>query len=65
LKIAKALEGASHEIITGTVAMREDNHQLLQLYVSTFRKMGTAGVKYDAALDCGGYVPGGEAVRGQ
>ncbi len=48
LKIAKALEGASYEGITGTVTMREDNHQLLQpLYVSTFGKMGAAGVKYD------------------
>ncbi len=48
LKIAKSLEGASYEGITGTVTMRQDNHQLLQpLYVSTIRKTGTAGVKYD------------------
>ncbi|HEV8647556.1 MAG TPA: hypothetical protein VGR01_18515 [Burkholderiales bacterium] len=28
--------------------MRDDNHQLLRpLYVSAFRKVGSAGVKYD------------------
>ncbi len=33
---------------TGEVSMRADNHQLLQpMYVSTFAKAGTSGVKWD------------------
>jgi branched-chain amino acid transport system substrate-binding protein len=48
LKIARALEGARYKGITGEVWVREDNHQLVQpLYVSTLRKQGEEGVKYD------------------
>ncbi|HUU71091.1 MAG TPA: branched-chain amino acid ABC transporter substrate-binding protein [Burkholderiales bacterium] len=48
LAIAKAMEGARYEGITGEVWVREDNHQLMQpLYVSTLRKLGEEGVKYD------------------
>lgn len=48
LKIARALEGAKYEGLTGEVWIREDNHQLLQpLLVSTLRKQGEDGVKYD------------------
>ncbi len=48
LTIARALEGARREGITGEVWIREDNHQLMQpLYVSTLKKMGDDGVKYD------------------
>ncbi len=48
LAIARAMEGARYEGITGEVSIREDNHQLLQpLYVSTLKRMGDAGVKYD------------------
>lgn len=48
LKVARALEGAKYEGLTGEVWLREDNHQLLQpLFVSTLRKQGEEGVKYD------------------
>jgi branched-chain amino acid transport system substrate-binding protein len=48
LKIARALEGAKYEGLTGEVWIREDNHQLLQpLFVSTLRRQGEDGVKYD------------------
>ena len=48
LTIARALEGARREGVTGEVWIREDNHQLMQpLYVSTLKKMGDDGVKYD------------------
>ncbi len=48
LKVAKALEGAKYDGLTGEVWIREDNHQLLQpLFVSTLRKQGEDGVKYD------------------
>lgn len=48
LKIARAMEGSRYQGITGEVWIREDNHQLLQpLYVSTLKKMGDEGVKYD------------------
>lgn len=48
LKVARAMEGARYEGVTGEVWIREDNHQLLQpLYVSTLKKMGDGGVKYD------------------
>ncbi|MGH8631588.1 MAG: branched-chain amino acid ABC transporter substrate-binding protein, partial [Burkholderiales bacterium] len=48
LKVARALEGAKYEGLTGEVWIREDNHQLLQpLFVSTLRKLGEDGVKYD------------------
>jgi len=48
LAIARTMEGARYEGITGEVWVREDNHQLMQpLYVSTLKKMGEEGVKYD------------------
>jgi branched-chain amino acid transport system substrate-binding protein len=37
-----------YQAFTGEVTMRADNHQILQpMYVSTFAKAGTSGVKYD------------------
>jgi branched-chain amino acid transport system substrate-binding protein len=48
LKVALALEGMKFQTFTGEVVMRADNHQLLQpMYVSTFTRAGTSGVKYD------------------
>jgi branched-chain amino acid transport system substrate-binding protein len=48
LKVALALEGMKFNTFTGEVSMRADNHQLLQpMYISTFTKAGTPGVKYD------------------
>ena len=48
LKVARALEDAKYEGLTGEVWLREDNHQLLQpLFVSTLRRQGEEGVKYD------------------
>ncbi len=47
-KVALALEGMKYLAFTGEVTMRADNHQILQpMYVSTFAKLGTSGVKYD------------------
>jgi branched-chain amino acid transport system substrate-binding protein len=47
-KVAKALEGMKYQAFTGEVSMRADNHQILQpMYISTFAKAGTSGVKYD------------------
>lgn len=47
-KVAKALEGMKHQGITGEVEMRADNHQLVQpLFISSFVKAGSKGVKYD------------------
>lgn len=46
--VGKALEGMKYHGITGEVEMRADNHELLQpLFVSSFVKSGTKGVKYD------------------
>src|SRR5882724_6387286 len=46
--VAKALEGMKHHSLTGDNEMRADNHELLQpLFVSSFVKSGTKGVKYD------------------
>ena len=48
LAISRTLEGARYKGVTGEVWIREDNHQLLQpLYVSTLKKIGEEGVKYD------------------
>jgi branched-chain amino acid transport system substrate-binding protein len=48
LKVARALEGMKFKTFTGEVTMRADNHQLLQpMYVSTFAKAGSTGVKWD------------------
>lgn len=48
LLVARAMEGARYEGITGEVWVRQDNHQLMQpLYVSTLKKVGQEGVKYD------------------
>jgi branched-chain amino acid transport system substrate-binding protein len=47
-KVALALEGMKYQAYTGEITMRADNHQILQpMYVSTFAKAGTSGVKYD------------------
>lgn len=46
--VGKALEGMKHHGLTGDVEMRADNHELLQpLFISSFVKSGTKGVKYD------------------
>ena len=46
--VGKALEGMKYHGITGEVEMRADNHELLQpLFISSFVKSGTKGVKYD------------------
>ena len=46
--VGKALEGMKYRGVTGEVEMRADNHQLLQpLFISSFVKTGTKGVKYD------------------
>ncbi len=47
-KVGLALEGMKFQTFTGEITMRADNHQLLQpMYVSTFAKAGSAGVKWD------------------
>jgi len=47
-KVGLALEGMKFQTYTGEITMRADNHQLLQpMYVSTFAKAGSAGVKWD------------------
>ncbi len=47
-KVALALEGMKFASDTGEVWMRKEDHQLMQpLFVSTFEKAGTKGVKYD------------------
>jgi branched-chain amino acid transport system substrate-binding protein len=49
MQVAYALEGMKFASFTGEVSMRADNHQLLQpMYISTFTKAGTSGVKYDS-----------------
>jgi branched-chain amino acid transport system substrate-binding protein len=46
--VGKALEGMKYHSLTGDIEMRADNHELLQpLFVSSFVKSGTKGVKYD------------------
>ncbi|MBF0288933.1 MAG: branched-chain amino acid ABC transporter substrate-binding protein [SAR324 cluster bacterium] len=46
-KVAFALEGMEHETPYGKVMMQAADHQLLQpLYVYTFTKVGTKGVKF-------------------
>jgi branched-chain amino acid transport system substrate-binding protein len=48
LTVAKALENVRYTGPTGDVWFRADNHQLMQpLYVSTFKKSGSEGVKFD------------------
>jgi branched-chain amino acid transport system substrate-binding protein len=48
VKVAKALEGMKYQGITGEVEMRSDNHELIQpLFISSFVKAGSKGVKYD------------------
>ena len=48
LSVARALEQGRYQAVTGEVWIREDNHQLMQpLYVSTFKRMGEDGVKYE------------------
>ncbi len=49
LPVAYALEGMKYPAFTGEVTLRADNHQLLQpMYVSSFEKAGTSGVKWDS-----------------
>jgi len=48
MRVGVALEGMKFQTFTGEVTMRADNHQLLQpMYISTFAKAGTSGVKWD------------------
>lgn len=49
LSVARTLEQQGrYKSVTGDVWIREDNHQLMQpLYVSTFKKLGEEGVKYE------------------
>lgn len=49
LKVARALEGLSYLSPTGAALMRKEDHQLIQpLYLATFTRASTPGVKYDA-----------------
>ena len=48
LSVARELEQGRYEAVTGEVWIRPDNHQLMQpLYVSTFKKTGEEGVRYE------------------
>jgi branched-chain amino acid transport system substrate-binding protein len=48
LKLATALEGMVYKGDLGDVAMRKEDHQSQQvIYVGTFDKLGSSGVKYD------------------
>ncbi len=48
-KVAFALEGMKYKSPMGDVEMRKEDHQLqAPLYLGTWAKKGTAGVKYDA-----------------
>lgn len=48
LTVAKALENVRYTGPTGDVWIRAENHQLMQpLYVSTFKRSGVEGVKFD------------------
>ncbi|MDC1311267.1 branched-chain amino acid ABC transporter substrate-binding protein [Burkholderiales bacterium] len=48
LTVAKALENVRYTGPTGEVWIRAENHQLMQpLYVSTFKRSGVEGVKFD------------------
>ncbi|MEX0959808.1 MAG: branched-chain amino acid ABC transporter substrate-binding protein [Burkholderiales bacterium] len=47
--VAFALEDLRHRGVIGEVWMRPDDHQLMEtVFVATFTKVGSAGVKYDA-----------------
>ena len=51
LSVARELEQGRFEAVTGEIWIRPDNHQLMQpLYVSTFKKTGQEGVKYEVEL---------------
>ena len=51
LSVARELEQGRYEAVTGEVWIRPDNHQLMQpLYVSTFKKTGEEGVRYEVEL---------------
>ena len=51
LSVARELEQGRYEAVTGEIWIRPDNHQLMQpLYVSTFKKTGQEGVKYEVEL---------------
>jgi branched-chain amino acid transport system substrate-binding protein len=48
IKVAYALEGMEYETPGGRSWMRKDDHQLIApIYIASFTKAGTAGVKYD------------------
>ena len=48
-KVARALEDMRFDGGTGEIWMRPDDHQLMEpLFVSTFTKVGKAGVKHDS-----------------
>lgn len=56
VKVAKALENAKHNHASGQVAMRADNHQLIQpLYVSTYVKADGKTVKFDVERTGNGF----------
>lgn len=47
-KVAYALEGMEYQGPSGRSWMRKEDHQLIApIYIASFRKAGTAGVKYD------------------
>jgi len=49
LKVAQVMEGLSYLSPTGPALMRKDDHQLIQpLYLATFTRAATPGVRYDA-----------------
>ncbi len=56
VKVAKALEGAKLNHASGQVAMRADNHQLIQpLYISTYVKADGKTVKFDVERTGNGF----------
>jgi branched-chain amino acid transport system substrate-binding protein len=60
-KVASALEGMSWQGDVGEVTMRKNDHQLLQpLFISTFAKVGSGGVRF--SLENSGYGFGNAVV---
>ena len=61
LKVASALEGMTWQGDVGEVTMRKNDHQLLQpLYIPTFAKVGSGGVR--VSLEGSGYGFGNALV---
>jgi branched-chain amino acid transport system substrate-binding protein len=57
-KVAKSLEGMKFEGDSGEVAMRADNHQLIQpLFISTYSKADGKEVKFDVERTGNGFKP--------